>query len=175
MTTHDEAIRHLSAADPRLSALIARTGPCLITARAAETDHFEGLVRAIASQQLSTKAAATIFSRVKALGLDETGRFHPATLLTRDDISLRGAGLSGQMFRLGRPDALPGALDDSTPALANEPGRRALRAEFPVELTRCPRRTRSNHHIKDRRDRAWQRPRRWGGRGRAGCAGALRP
>jgi DNA-3-methyladenine glycosylase II len=99
MTNHDDAIRHLSAADERLAALIARTGPCLITARAAETDHFEGLVRAIASQQLSTKAAATIFSRVKALGLDATGKFHPATLLAQDDTALRGAGLSGQKTR----------------------------------------------------------------------------
>ncbi len=99
MTTHDEAIRHLSAADPRLAALIARTGPCRMGARAAESDHFEGLVSAIASQQLSTKAAATIFARVKALGLDETGRFHPTTLLARDEMSLRGAGLSGQKAR----------------------------------------------------------------------------
>ena len=59
MTTHDDAVRHLSAADERLSALIARVGPCLMGARAAESDHFEGLVSAIASQQLSTKAAAT--------------------------------------------------------------------------------------------------------------------
>jgi DNA-3-methyladenine glycosylase II len=99
MTTHDEAIHHLSAADPRLSALIARVGPCRMGARAAESDHFEGLVSAIASQQLSTKAAATIFARVKALGLDETGTFHPATLLARDETALRGAGLSGQKTR----------------------------------------------------------------------------
>lgn len=99
MKTHDDAVRHLSAADDRLRALIARVGPCLMGARAAESDHFEGLVSAIASQQLSTKAAATIFSRVKALGLDETGKLHPATLLSRDEATLRGAGLSGQKTR----------------------------------------------------------------------------
>ena len=98
-TSHDEAIRHLSAADERLRALIARTGPCLITARTSETGHFEGLVRAITSQQLSTKAAATIFGRVKALGLDDTGTFNAATLLGRDETLLRGAGLSGQKTR----------------------------------------------------------------------------
>ncbi|MEP7124478.1 MAG: DNA-3-methyladenine glycosylase [Byssovorax sp.] len=98
-TSHDEVIRHLSAADERLSALIARVGPCLIMARAAETDHFEGLVRAITSQQLSTKAAATIFGRLKALGLDETGTLNPKTLLSRDETLLRGAGLSGQKTR----------------------------------------------------------------------------
>jgi DNA-3-methyladenine glycosylase II len=99
MTTHDDAIRHLSAADERLAALIARVGPCLMGARASESDHFEGLVSAIASQQLSTKAAATIFARVKALGLDETGKLHPATLLSRDEATLRAAGLSGQKTR----------------------------------------------------------------------------
>jgi DNA-3-methyladenine glycosylase II len=99
MTPHDNAVRHLSAADERLGALIARVGPCLMGARAAESDHFEGLVSAIASQQLSTKAAATIFARVKALGLDETGKLHPATLLAQDEATLRGAGLSGQKTR----------------------------------------------------------------------------
>jgi DNA-3-methyladenine glycosylase II len=98
-TTHDAAIRHLTAADERLAALIARTGPCLMGARAAETEHFEGLVSAITSQQLSTKAAATIFARVKALGLDEAGKLHPATLLARDEATLRAAGLSGQKTR----------------------------------------------------------------------------
>jgi DNA-3-methyladenine glycosylase II len=101
-TTHDPAILHLTNADPRLGALIARVGPCLINARAGETDHFEGLVRAITSQQLSTKAAATIFGRVKALGLDATGRFNPATLLAQDEAALRGAGLSGQKTRYVR-------------------------------------------------------------------------
>ncbi len=99
MTTHDDAVRHLSAADERLGALIARVGPCLMGARASESDHFEGLVSAIASQQLSTKAAATIFARVKALGLDETGKLHPATLLAQGEAALRGAGLSGQKTR----------------------------------------------------------------------------
>jgi DNA-3-methyladenine glycosylase II len=99
MNTHDEAVRHLSAADERLRALIARVGPCLMGARAAETDHFEGLVSAITSQQLSTKAAATIFSRVKALGLDATGKLHPEALLAQDETTLRGAGLSGQKTR----------------------------------------------------------------------------
>lgn len=113
-TTDDPAILHLSNADARLGALIARVGPCLITARVSETDHFEGLVRAITSQQLSTKAAATIFARVKALGLDETGMFHPATLLALDETSLRGAGLSGQKTRYVRDvceKVCSGALD----------------------------------------------------------------
>src|SRR6478609_5466336 len=98
-TTHDAAVRHLIAADERLAALIARVGPCLMGARTAEVDHFEGLVSAIASQQLSSKAAATIFARVKALGLDATGRLHPAGILGQTEAALRGAGLSGQKAR----------------------------------------------------------------------------
>ena len=99
MKTHEAAVLHLSAADERLRALITRVGPCLMGARAADTDHFEGLVSAITSQQLSTKAAATIFARVKALGLDATGKLHPEALLAQDETTLRGAGLSGQKTR----------------------------------------------------------------------------
>ena len=99
MTTHDAAVRHLIAADERLATLIGRVGPCLMGARVAEVDHFEGLVSAIASQQLSTKAAATIFGRVKALGLDATGKFHPTVILAQTEAALRGAGLSGQKTR----------------------------------------------------------------------------
>jgi DNA-3-methyladenine glycosylase II len=99
MTPNDHAIRHLGASDPRLAALIARVGPCRIGEKATESDHFEGLVSAIVSQQLSTKAAATIFARVKALGVDATGTLHPATLLAQPEIALRGAGLSGQKTR----------------------------------------------------------------------------
>jgi DNA-3-methyladenine glycosylase II len=49
-------------ADPRLGAIIKRVGPCGLHA-AAPRDPFEALCMSIASQQLSTKAAATIFNR----------------------------------------------------------------------------------------------------------------
>ena len=55
--------------------------------------NFESLVDSIVSQQLSTKAAATIFKRLSlALENDIT----PQRVLRTDDQTLRNAGLSGQ-------------------------------------------------------------------------------
>ena len=58
-------------------------------------DHLTALVGAIVSQQLSTKAAATIFGSFVALFPD--GRLPSAHAIPRfDDQALRGVGLSGQ-------------------------------------------------------------------------------
>ena len=54
-----------------LAALIKQHGPCGLAA-AQRTDHFSALVRAITNQQLSTKAAATIYGRLAALMPDGT-------------------------------------------------------------------------------------------------------
>jgi len=56
------ARRHLAKADPKLAAIIKRVGPCQLHA-VAPRDAFEALCMSIASQQLSVKAAATIFGR----------------------------------------------------------------------------------------------------------------
>jgi DNA-3-methyladenine glycosylase II len=86
--------RRLARADPRLGAVIRLAGPCRLAD--SHTRHpFTALVRALTSQQLSTKAAATIFGRV----VDVVGgpdRLTPARLLTVDPSRLRAAGLSGQ-------------------------------------------------------------------------------
>ena len=68
MTPQDyrRAQRLLARRDPILSALIKRHGPCGLAA-AQRADHFSALTRAIVGQQLSTKAAATIYSRLLAL------------------------------------------------------------------------------------------------------------
>ena len=60
------ARRVLMRRDPVLGAAIRQIGPCGMAARE-RTDHLTALVRAIVSQQLSTKAAATIFGRLVAL------------------------------------------------------------------------------------------------------------
>lgn len=59
---YQKARRHLMRRDPVLGAIIKRCGPCGLTA-AQRNGHFEALVRAIVYQQLSTRAAATIFGR----------------------------------------------------------------------------------------------------------------
>ena len=61
-----KATRLIARRDPVLGALIRTIGPCGLPGRQRE-DHLTALVGAIVSQQLSTKAAATIFGRFVAL------------------------------------------------------------------------------------------------------------
>jgi DNA-3-methyladenine glycosylase II len=87
------ARRVLMRRDPVLAAIIRKYGPCGIkTGR--EDDIFCGLVEAIVSQQLSTRAAATIYGRLRALLPDGTPT--PETLVSLSDEALRGVGLSRQ-------------------------------------------------------------------------------
>jgi 3-methyladenine DNA glycosylase/8-oxoguanine DNA glycosylase len=60
MTTADyaKARRMLARRDPILATLMRAHGPCKLADRQ-HTDPFKALIRAIISQQLSTKAAAT--------------------------------------------------------------------------------------------------------------------
>ena len=82
----------LARRDPILRDLMRRHGPCGL-ADSQHTDPFVALVHAIISQQLSTKAAATIAGRVETL-LGEA--LAPARVTSVSDVQLRGAGLSGQ-------------------------------------------------------------------------------
>lgn len=86
-------------ADPVLAALIQRAGPCRLGASRGG-DPFFLLLRAIVSQQLSTKAAATIFGRLCALF--PGGAPTPSRLLAIDDVTLRGVGLSTNKARFVR-------------------------------------------------------------------------
>jgi 3-methyladenine DNA glycosylase/8-oxoguanine DNA glycosylase len=63
---YDKARRLLMRRDPILASAIKKIGPCGMAARQRK-DHLTALVGAIVSQQLSTKAAATIFGRFAAL------------------------------------------------------------------------------------------------------------
>ncbi|MCA1561202.1 MAG: DNA-3-methyladenine glycosylase [Acidobacteria bacterium] len=88
------ARRLLMRRDPVLAAIIKRHGACGLAA-AQRTDHFAAIVKAITSQQLSTKASRTIFNRFVALFPD--GRFPtPADVIAIDDERLRNVGLSRQ-------------------------------------------------------------------------------
>ena len=77
--------------DRYLGLLIKRYGPCKIKP-SKRTDYFLDLVDAIVSQQLSGKAAATIFGRVK----EGLGKVVPAKILSTPDAKFRGWGLSRQ-------------------------------------------------------------------------------
>jgi DNA-3-methyladenine glycosylase II len=96
MTTADyeKARRLLMRRDPVLAGAIRRIGPCLMAERQRK-DHLTALVGAIVSQQLSTKAAATIFARFVALF---PGGAIPGAeaIAAQTDAALRGVGLSTQ-------------------------------------------------------------------------------
>ena len=91
---YERARRHLRRRDPVLGAAIKRIGPCGMADRQRK-DHLSALVGAIVSQQLSTKAAATIFGRFVSLFPDN----HipdAAAIAAQSDEALRSVGLSGQ-------------------------------------------------------------------------------
>jgi DNA-3-methyladenine glycosylase II len=87
-----KARRLLLRRDPVLAALIRKHGECGL-AQAQRADHFSALVRAITGQQLSTKAASTIFARLVALMPDG---LTPAALSALTDQQLRAVGMSRQ-------------------------------------------------------------------------------
>ena len=79
-------------ADPRLATVIKQVGPCGLQ-DIAQVPPFMALAEAIASQQLSTKAADTIFGRFCGLFGPERVP-EPARLLQFDDDTIRGVGFS---------------------------------------------------------------------------------
>jgi DNA-3-methyladenine glycosylase II len=84
------AIAHLKKADPVLGGLIAKVGAYQLTTR---EPNFETLCRSIVYQQVSGKAAASIFARLaKAVGR----RFSARALLSLTPAELRACGLSQQ-------------------------------------------------------------------------------
>lgn len=89
----DAALAHLSASDPRFADLIARTRRFEPRASVLVRP-FDALAESIAYQQLSGKAAATIWSRVRAL-YGKRKWLDPKQVLATPDETLRAAGLSG--------------------------------------------------------------------------------
>ena len=90
----------LAKSDPTMAALIERVGKIDLATRLRRrseerpADAYGALLRAIVGQQLSTKAARTIYLRV----LDIFGGTTPSPeqLLEASEADLRGAGLSGR-------------------------------------------------------------------------------
>ena len=123
---HRRARRHLMAADPVMADLIRRAGPCRLGASRA-ADPFFLLLRAIVSQQLSTKAAATIFGRLCALFPGDAPT--PARLLGARRRHAARRGLSSQKTRYVRDLASRVARRPARPGAArHHAGRRALDA-----------------------------------------------
>jgi 3-methyladenine DNA glycosylase/8-oxoguanine DNA glycosylase len=90
-----EAVEHLSRADRGMARLIARVGPCRLEPTGVESP-FIALLETIVYQQLTGKAAATIFGRVEKLF---RGPVTARKILRVSDDKLRAAGLSGPKIR----------------------------------------------------------------------------
>lgn len=82
-----QAVAVLSGQDPVLKTLIRRHGPNSLERR---HDAFVTLARSIIGQQLSVKAARSIWQRL----LDAIGSIEPATIAASDVEQLRRCGLS---------------------------------------------------------------------------------
>lgn len=87
----DAALDHLRSKDRRLARLIERTGGFDLRQRSFHTP-FHALFSAIVSQQLSGKAARSIYRRTRTLF--PRGRVTAPAVLATDAAVLRGAGLS---------------------------------------------------------------------------------
>jgi DNA-3-methyladenine glycosylase II len=95
-----KAREQLAASDPAMAALIDRLGEIDLETRLRRrgeerpADAYGALLRAIVGQQLSTKAARTIYGRV--LELFDGSTPVPEQLLEAEETDLRAAGLSGR-------------------------------------------------------------------------------
>ena len=90
----DEALAHLSRSDDVMAALIEEHGPLDLEERSSSrpADAYGALLRSIVGQQLSTKAASTIYGRMLDLFGGHTPT--PKQLLKADPDKIRAAGLS---------------------------------------------------------------------------------
>src|SRR5207302_484024 len=86
-----EAEAHSSRVDPRLATTIQRNRPRTPSPR---RDYFGALCQSIINQQISTKAALSVWRKFR--GLCPGRRPAPAALLAMADETLRSAGLSRQ-------------------------------------------------------------------------------
>ncbi|MFP4336879.1 MAG: DNA-3-methyladenine glycosylase family protein [Halothece sp.] len=95
MNTSD-AIAILTAADPKLGKLIQQIGECRLTQSVRQTELVPAIAKAIISQQISPKAATTIYARLEQLypkGIEAI------TLLETPEEMLREVGISRPKIR----------------------------------------------------------------------------
>ncbi|AYA35882.1 DNA-3-methyladenine glycosylase 2 family protein [Hymenobacter oligotrophus] len=104
------ALQHLSQADPIMAAIIAQGRPI---EPSAHEDLYLALLKAVVSQQISTKAAAAIWRKLESL-FKPDGYPEPNVLVHHSDDELRAVGISKQKagyLRAIAEFALQGQLD----------------------------------------------------------------
>jgi DNA-3-methyladenine glycosylase II len=107
------ATKHLAATHPRFAELIARAKPFAPRASVLVRP-FDALAESIAYQQLSGKAAATIWGRVRAL-YPRRKWLDPKMILATPDETLRACGLSGAKTRAVK-DLAAKTIDGTVPS-----------------------------------------------------------
>ncbi len=110
------ALKQLSKSDPILGRLIDKVGSFEMPLNATHS-LFMALAEAIVYQQLTAKAAGTIFARVCALFPDHKAGFTPAHVLSASEAVLRGAGLSRAKY-LALQDLARKAEQGTIPSVA---------------------------------------------------------
>ena len=125
---HEDAHRRIAATHPRMAALIERSTRYKIEPTLSIRP-FDALAESIAYQQLSGKAAATIFGRVRAL---YPGRKYldPEKILATPDETFRAAGLSRNKIAALK-DLAAKTIDGTVPA-----GRALIRMSDDEIITR---------------------------------------
>ena len=105
----EAGLTELGLLDPRMARLWQTAGT---PAPRARKPGYETLLRVIVGQQLSTKAAASIWQRLEDAGISRD----PAAFLSQSDPALRGYGLSRQKIGYGRglAEAIAGGTLDLT-------------------------------------------------------------
>ena len=89
----DEACRHLAKRDRVMKKLIPKFGEARLQSRG---DAFTTLARSIVGQQISVKAAQSVWDRFAAVVGGPSHRLLPAAVLALDTPTMRGAGLSAR-------------------------------------------------------------------------------
>lgn len=89
----DEACRHLGRRDRVMKKLIPRFGQARLASRG---DAFTTLARSIVGQQISVKAAQSVWERLVVVTAGGAHKVDPAKLAATPVESLRGAGLSAR-------------------------------------------------------------------------------
>ncbi|MDQ6859765.1 MAG: DNA-3-methyladenine glycosylase [Verrucomicrobiota bacterium] len=109
------ALQHLSASDPRFAELISKARRFEPRASVLVRP-FDALAESIAYQQLSGKAAATIWGRVRAL-YGKRKWLDPKQVLATPDEQFRAAGLSGSKT-VAIKDLAAKTIDGTVPSAA---------------------------------------------------------
>ena len=104
-----EIVAEISSRDERMASVIARFPVCTLGQNSSSETHFESLVESVISQQLSVKAADTIYGRL----IELTGEaVAPESVLAIPEEEMRNAGISGAKTRTIRGLAMAAVLEE---------------------------------------------------------------